>query len=76
MGSTSLEEDFYFRPPSDKHPLTEDELDLRFAKDHEDWTTAQSVGTSEAVIKYLTDHPNGNFSELAQALLDKLLAGQ
>ncbi|MGF6731324.1 hypothetical protein OKW50_003469 [Paraburkholderia youngii] len=74
--STSLEEDFYFRPPSDQHPLTEEELELRFAKDHEDWTTAQSVGTSRAIIKYLIDHPNGNFSELAQALLDKLLADQ
>jgi len=74
--STSLEEDFYFLPLSDQHPLTQDELDARFAKDHDDWTRAQSVGTAKAIFKYLTDHPNGNFSELAQALLNKLLADQ
>jgi uncharacterized caspase-like protein len=72
--STSLEDDFYFIPPSNPTKPTDEQLDQRAQIDYDDWATAKQANTISAVANYLKAHPNGNFCELAQATLDKLLA--
>ncbi|WP_155648721.1 caspase family protein [Burkholderia pseudomultivorans] len=74
--STSLEDDFFFVPPPDVHVPTQAERDAAFGKDRDDWQAAQQVGTAQAIFAYLKSHPSGHFSEIAEATLDRLLAGQ
>jgi hypothetical protein len=72
--STSLEDDFYFIPPPTANKPTDEQLDQLAQIDEDDWSAAQKAGTADAIAAYLKAHPNGNFCELAQATLDKLLA--
>jgi hypothetical protein len=72
--STSLEGDFYFIPPPNSDKPTDDQLDQLAQADQDDWEAAQKAGTADAMAAYLKTHPNGNFCELAQAALDRLLA--
>ncbi|WP_052408765.1 caspase family protein [Paraburkholderia acidipaludis] len=72
--STSLEGDFYFIPPPTSDKPTDEQLDQLAQADKDDWDAAQQAGTADAIAAYLKTHPNGNFCELAQAALDRLLA--
>jgi hypothetical protein len=75
--STSLENDFYFKLPivaAVQQPG--DPIGRRFEEDSRDWTAAKVEGTVDAFRRYLDAHPNGQFSEIAQASLDRLLAEQ
>jgi hypothetical protein len=72
--STSLEGDFYFIPPPTSDKPSDDQLDQLAQADKDDWEAAQKAGTADAMAAYLKTHPNGNFCELAQAALDRLLA--
>ncbi|NLP60969.1 caspase family protein [Paraburkholderia sacchari] len=72
--STSLEDDFYFVAPVDMHKPTQSELDAQFAKDRDDWNEALQQRTAQAIFAYLKAHPNGQYSEIAQAALDRTLA--
>ena len=74
--STSLEEDFYFVPPSVVSQPSADQQELLFQKDKADWERAQASGTPQAVQAYLREHPNGHFCEIAQSTLDRLLEQQ
>jgi hypothetical protein len=74
--STSLEDDFYFIPPPTNGKPTDDQLDELAQIDENDWDAAQKAGTADAIATYLKTHPDGNFCELAQATLDRLLAAR
>jgi Caspase domain len=72
--STSLEDDFYFIPPPSANKPTDEQLDQSAQIDKDDWAAAKEANSADAIAGYLKTHPNGNFCELAQATLDKLLA--
>lgn len=74
--STSLEEDFYFIPPAEMRKRSQEELDRLFAEELVQWNQAQQANTPEPLIAYLKSYPSGRFSELAQTMLDRLLARQ
>ncbi|CAB3756264.1 caspase family protein [Paraburkholderia solisilvae] len=75
--STSLESDFYFKPPKVvSKDLSTDPVDPVFEEDNRDWNKAKQFATIDSFRRYLDAHPNGKFSEIAQASLDKLLAEQ
>ncbi len=74
--STSLEDDFYFIPPPTTDKPTDEQRDHLAQIDADDWDAAQKAGTPDAIASYLKTHPNGNFCELAQATLDRLLAAR
>jgi hypothetical protein len=74
--STSLEDDFYFIPPPTADKPSDEQLDQLAQIDEHDWDAAQKAGTADAIATYLKTHPNGNFCELAQATLDRLLAAR
>lgn len=74
--STSLEDDFYFVPPTRVRKLTEEEIEKQFEAEFATWEkikTAQDVAPLE---DYLMHYPNGRFSELAQFRLDRIFAKQ
>ena len=70
--STSLEDDFFLRAPGAKPAATEVERDQRLEREHAEWEEALKLSTPEALIGYLTQHPSGPFSELAQFRLDQV----
>jgi hypothetical protein len=74
--STSLEEDFYFIPPANLKRLSEEELERLFVKEKALWEKAKTANTPAALAGYLQQYPSGRFAELAQAILDQLLAKQ
>lgn len=74
--STSLEEDFYFIPPTELRKRSQEELDRLFAAELAQWNQAQQANDPDALIAYLKSYPSGQFSELAQTKLDRLLAKQ
>ena len=72
--STSLEEDFYFRPPKQEKKLTEDELEKQFEDELEIWEKIKASKEPAPLENYLRRYPSGKFSELAQFRLNRLLA--
>ncbi len=74
--STSLEEDFYFIPPAEMRKRSQEELDRLFGEELALWDKAQKASEPGPLVAYLKAYPSGHFSELAQPLLDRLLAKQ
>lgn len=74
--STSLEDDFYFKPPANLRKRSEEELAKLFAEEQKLWKAADQASDPAPVVAYLERYPSGNFSELAQGKLDRLLAKQ
>jgi hypothetical protein len=74
--STSLEDDFYFVPQGKARKESEDEQKRRFDEEQSVWGKAENASSVLPLEEYLRKYPNGNFSQLAQARLDKLLAAQ
>ena len=74
--STSLEEDFWFLPPKELKKLSDDEKDRRFREELAQWEKIQASAAPAPLEEYLHRNPNGQFSELAQFQLDRVLAKQ
>jgi hypothetical protein len=72
--STSLEEDFYFRPPKQVKKLTDDELEKQFEEELAIWEKIKNAKETAPIEDYLRRYPSGKFSELAQFRLNRLLA--
>ena len=72
--STSLEEDFYFRPPRQTKKLTEEELEREFEEELAIWEKIKASKEPAPLEEYLRRYPSGKFSELAQFRLGRLLA--
>lgn len=74
--STSLEEDFYFKPPANLRKRSEEELLKLFEDEQKLWKPAEDASDPGPVLAYLEHYPSGHFSEFAQAKLDRMLARQ
>jgi uncharacterized caspase-like protein len=74
--STSLEEDFYFRPPRESAKLSQEDAEKAFEEELTAWTTARGTGQISVLEDFMRRYPSGKFSELAQYRLDALLAAQ
>jgi hypothetical protein len=74
--STSLEEDFYFRPPEQLRKLSEAEEKRLFDEERELFARARDSGQAPLLQQYLQRYPSGHFAELAQLFLDRSLAAQ
>jgi hypothetical protein len=74
--STSLEEDFWFIPPKELKKLSEAEKEKLFKEESELWARAEKATEPGPLEEYLRRYPNGNYSELAQVQLDRVLAKQ
>ena len=72
--STSLEDDFYFLPPGMLAKPGDDERARQFADELKVWETIQESASPAPLEAYLRKFPSGQFSELAQLQLDRLLA--
>ncbi len=72
--STSLEQDFYFLPPSRPQKLTPEEAEKLFEEQLATWERIKASKEPASIEDYIRKYPSGNFSELAQYRLDKLLA--
>ena len=72
--STSLEDDFYFLPPGTLARPGDDERARRFAEEFKLWESIQEAASPAPFESYLRKFPSGQFSELAQLQLDRLLA--
>jgi len=71
--STSLEDDFYFLPPAHVKKLSEAELEKGFNQELAIWEKIKESKESEPLEEYLRKYPSGQFSELAQFQLDRVL---
>jgi hypothetical protein len=74
--STSLEEDFYFIPPASLKKASDEERDRRFKEERAVWDKARASTDAGPIEDYLRRYPSGNFSELAQLQLERVLARQ
>jgi hypothetical protein len=74
--STSLEEDFWFLPPAQLKKLSEEEEERLFREELSLWEKVQDAAAPGPLEEYLRRYPNGNFSEVAQLRLDRVLARQ
>ena len=74
--STSLEEDFWFLPPAQLKKLSDEEKERLFQEELAVWEKVQDATAPGPLEEYLRRYPNGNFSELAQLHLDRVLAKQ
>ena len=74
--STSLEDDFYFVPQGEKPRDSRDEAGAKLQEERALWDGAAGSPDPKLTEAYLSRYPNGIYSELAQARLDKLLAAQ
>jgi hypothetical protein len=72
--STSLEEDFYFRPPKQARKLSEEELEKQIEEELGGWEKIKDSKDPAPIEEYLRRYPSGKFSELAQFRLNRLLA--
>jgi hypothetical protein len=72
--STSLEEDFWFVPPSQLRKLAEAEKEREYSVEQAFWEKVRSASTPEPLEDYLRHYPSGRFTELAQLQLDRVLA--
>ena len=72
--STSLEQDFYFRPPKEATKISDAEATRRYEEELALWERIKT-GTDPAPLEdYLRRYPSGLFSEFAQLRLDQVLA--
>jgi len=74
--STSLEEDFWFLPPTDIKELSDKERDDQFEAELALWEKIRDTKDPGPLEDFLRRYPSGPFSELAQHQLDALLAAQ
>jgi len=74
--STSLEEDFYFLPPEQLKKLSDAEKERLYKEELALWERAQNATQPAPIEDYLKRYPSGDFSELAQLRLDRVLARQ
>ena len=74
--STSLEEDFWFQPPAELKRLSDAEKLKLLDEESAVWEKAKASGDVRLIEAYLERYPVGNFSGVAQVLLDRLLAKQ
>ena len=74
--STSLEEDYYFLPPDSLKKLSREEQDRAFAAELAAYQKALDSKRIPETVEYLQVFPSGNFTELAELQLDRLLAAQ
>jgi uncharacterized caspase-like protein len=72
--STSLEDDFYFLPPGTPIAPGDAERARLFAEELRVWESVQEAGAATSIEQYLRRFPSGQFSELAQLRLERLLA--
>ncbi|HXD97968.1 MAG TPA: caspase family protein, partial [Candidatus Acidoferrum sp.] len=72
--STSLEDDFYFIPPSRTVEPSETEKRRRFDEELALWQKIRGATDPAPLEDYLRRHPSGRFAELAQLQLDRVLA--
>ena len=72
--STSLEDDFYFRPPAQLTKLSENEKKRLFEEELVVWERIKASTTPGPLEDYLRRYPSGEFCELAQFQLDRVLA--
>ena len=74
--STSLEEDFWFLPPKELKKRSDAEKERLFQEELALWEKIQASPEPGLLEAYLRRYPNGDFSELAQLQLDRVLAKQ
>ena len=74
--STSLEEDFWFLPPAQIKKLSDAEKERLFQEELALWEKIKGSNEPSPLEDYLRRYPNGDFSELAQLHLDRVLAKQ
>jgi uncharacterized caspase-like protein len=72
--STSLEEDFYFLPSAEMKKLSDQEKQRLFKEELALWRSIEASTEPAPLEDYLRRHPSGNFAELAQLQLDRVLA--
>jgi uncharacterized caspase-like protein len=72
--STSLEQDFYFRPPEAVRNPSLSEAEQQFQEELALWERIQESKDPRPLEDYLRRYPSGKFSELAQFRLDRVLA--
>lgn len=72
--STSLEDDFFFNPPATLVQQAEEERKRAFEEELKLWESIQAATVPEPLEGYLRRYPSGQFSELAQLQLDRVLA--
>ena len=74
--STSLEDDYYFVPPASLAPPKDEEKTRLFEAELKLWESIEKSTAAAPFEDYLRRHPSGQFSELAQLALDRILAKQ
>jgi len=74
--STSLEDDVYFIPPRELKRLADEERIRLAREDFALWERAKGATEPAPLEEYLRRHPSGNFAELAQAQLERVLRAQ
>jgi hypothetical protein len=74
--STSLEEDFWFLPPKELRKISEAEKEKAFDAELKLWESIRESKAPGPLEDYLRRFPSGEFTELAQLQLDKVLAQQ
>ena len=74
--STSLEEDFWFLPPKELKKLSDAEKEKAFKEELALWERIQKSTDSGPYEDYLRRYPSGDYVELAQVQLDRVLARQ
>ncbi len=74
--STSLEEDFYFKPPAVVQKLTREAAAKAFEAELAAWEYAKSTEKLNDLEQFIRTFPSGKFSELAQYRLDIALGAQ
>ncbi|MBL8420510.1 MAG: caspase family protein [Dechloromonas sp.] len=72
--STSLEEDFYFRPPKEVRKLSDDEATKRYEEQLVIWERIKATNDPAVLEDFLRRYPSGLFSEIAQLRLDQVLS--
>ncbi len=72
--STSLEEDFWFRPPAHLRRLSDEEQDKAYQEERALWEKIQRSTEPGPLEDYLRRYPSGRFSELTQLRLEQVLA--
>jgi uncharacterized caspase-like protein len=72
--STSLEQDFYFRPPKEATKISDAEATRRYEEELALWERIKTASDLTPLEDYLRRYPSGLFSEIAQLRLDQVLA--
>jgi uncharacterized caspase-like protein len=74
--STSLEEDFWFLPPTELKKLSAAEDERLFKEELALWERIKASKDPAPLEDYLRRHPSGKFTELAQLQLETVLAAK